>query len=186
MINLINNSIFEHIKLSQKIISIKKEILLASEKIYSLKNAGNKLLICGNGGSASDAQHLSAELVGRFEKNRKGFPAICLSKDSYAITSIGNDLGFKNVFSRQLEALGKRGDILFAISTSGCSENVIEAVSFAKENGIYTIGLLGKGGGKLKNIIDLPIIIDHNRTARIQEMHILIIHIICELIEKKL
>lgn len=186
MINLIEKSILEHIKLSQNISSLKKEILLASEKIYSLKNTKNKLLICGNGGSASDAQHLSAELVGRFEKNRRGFPAISLSKDSYAITAIGNDLGFENIFSRQLDALGKKGDILFAISTSGCSENVIKAVSLAKVRGLYSIGLLGKGGGKLKNIIDLPIIIDHNRTARIQEMHILIIHIICELVENKL
>ena len=186
MNDIIDLSITEHIKLAQKINYLKDDILYASKIIYALKETNNKLLICGNGGSASDSQHLASELVGRFEKNRQGFPAISLSNDSYSITAIGNDIGFQEIFSRQVESLGTNGDILLAISTSGTSENVINAVSMAKSKGIYCIALIGKDGGKLKDLVDLPILIDHKRTARIQEMHILIIHIICQLIEEKL
>jgi len=186
MTNLIDISISEHIKLAQNLNYLKDKILLASTKISNLKKSKNKLIICGNGGSASDSQHLASELIGRFEKNREGFPAISLSNDSYSITAIGNDLGFKEIFSRQLKALGIKGDILLVISTSGNSENIIEAVSMAKSKEIFCIGLIGKDGGKLNNIVDLPILINHPRTARIQEMHILIIHILCELIEEKL
>ena len=186
MSNLIDKSIDEHINLTNEIKYLKNEILLASSKIFDLKETKNKLLICGNGGSASDSQHLASELIGRFEKDRHGFPAISLSNDSYSITAIGNDIGFKEIFARQVEALGTKDDILIAISTSGSSENILKAVSMAKLKGIFCIGLIGKDGGKLKKIVDLPILINHSRTARIQEMHILVIHIICELIEQKL
>ena len=176
-------SISEHIEVTNKILNLKKLIFKISKKISTLKNTENKLLVCGNGGSAADSQHLAAELVGRFEKDRNGFPAISLSNDSYSLTAIGNDFGFKNVFSRQIDALGKKGDILVAISTSGNSANVIEAVKTAKELDIFTIGLLGKNGGYLKDIVNLELTVENSRTARIQEMHILIIHLICELVE---
>ncbi|WP_456472565.1 D-sedoheptulose 7-phosphate isomerase [Methanocaldococcus sp.] len=153
--------------------------------VEALKN-GNKVLICGNGGSAADAQHFAAEIVGRFKLERKGFPAIALTTDTSILTAIGNDYGFDKIFERQVEALGKKGDILVSISTSGNSENVIRAVNKAKEIGIFTIGLLGKGGGKLKDIVDLALIVPSNDTARIQECHLTIYHVICEEVEKRM
>jgi len=144
---------------------------------------GNKLLICGNGGSAADSQHFAAEVVGRFEKERKGFSAIALTTDTSALTAIGNDYGFDKVFSRQVEALGQKGDILIGISTSGNSKNVIEAVKVAKGLGIFTVGLLGKDGGQLKDLVDKAFIIRSNNTARIQEVHITFIHAICRVLD---
>ncbi len=145
--------------------------------------AGYKILICGNGGSAADSQHFAAEIVGRFEKERKAFPAIALTTDTSALTAIGNDYGFDKVFSRQVEALGEKGDILVGISTSGNSENVIKAVEKAKEMGIFTVGFLGKDGGKLKDIVDKAFIVRHSNTARIQEVHLTLEHTLCKIIE---
>jgi len=156
------------------------------EIIYNALKNGNKILICGNGGSAADAQHFAAEIVGRFKLERKGFPAIALTTDTSILTAIGNDYGFDVIFERQVEALGKEGDVLVGISTSGNSENVIKAVNKAKEMGIHTIGLLGKGGGKLKDMVDLALVVPSNDTARIQECHLTIYHVICEEVEKKL
>ncbi|MBA2852746.1 D-sedoheptulose 7-phosphate isomerase [Methanococcus maripaludis] len=153
--------------------------------VNALKNE-NKLLICGNGGSAADAQHFAAEIVGRYKLERKGYPAIALSTDTSILTAIGNDYGFEKIFERQVEALGKDGDILIGISTSGNSENVINAVNLAKNNGIYTIGLLGKDGGKLNNLVDLSLVVPSNNTPRVQECHLTIYHVICEEVEKKL
>jgi len=147
---------------------------------------GNKILIAGNGGSAADAQHFAAELVGRFMMERKGIPAIALTTDSSILTSIGNDYGFDRIFSRQVEALGNQGDIFIALSTSGNSNNIISAVNEASQKGLITIGLLGKDGGKLADICDLSIVIPNNTTARVQEMHIMTIHLMCEIIEKEL
>jgi D-sedoheptulose 7-phosphate isomerase len=144
---------------------------------------GNKLLICGNGGSAADSQHFAAEVVGRFEKERKGFSAIALTTDTSALTAIGNDYGFDKVFSRQVEALGQKGDILIGISTSGNSKNVIEAVKVAKGLGIFTVGLLGKDGGQLKDLVDKAFIVRSNNTARVQEVHITFIHAICRVLD---
>jgi D-sedoheptulose 7-phosphate isomerase len=144
---------------------------------------GNKLLICGNGGSAADSQHFAAEVVGKFEKERKGFSAIALTTDTSALTAIGNDYGFDKVFSRQVEALGQKGDILIGISTSGNSKNVIEAVKVAKGLGIFTVGLLGKDGGQLKDLVDKAFIVRSNNTARIQEVHITFIHAICRVLD---
>jgi D-sedoheptulose 7-phosphate isomerase len=144
---------------------------------------GNKLLICGNGGSAADSQHFAAEVVGRFEKERKGFSAIALTTDTSALTAIGNDYGFDKVFSRQVEALGQKGDIMIGISTSGNSKNVIEAVKVAKGLGIFTVGLLGKDGGQLKDLVDKAFIVRSNNTARIQEIHITFIHAICRVLD---
>jgi D-sedoheptulose 7-phosphate isomerase len=177
----------ESAKVKLKFIEENEEDLKKSIEIIenALKN-GNKLLICGNGGSAADAQHFAAEIVGRFKLERDGLPAIALTTDTSILTAIGNDYGFEKIFERQIEALGKKGDVLIGISTSGNSENVIRAVNKAKEMGIYTIGLLGKGGGKLKDIVDLALVVPSNDTARIQECHLTIYHVICEEVEKKL
>jgi len=144
---------------------------------------GYKVLICGNGGSAADSQHFAAEIIGRFEKERKGFPAIALTTDTSALTAIGNDYGFEEIFSRQVEALGQKGDILIGISTSGNSENIIKAVEKAKQLKMFTVGFLGKDGGKLKDIVDTAFIVRHDNTARIQEVHLTLEHTLCKVID---
>jgi len=146
---------------------------------------GNQVFVCGNGGSASDAQHFAAELTGRYQMDRPGYPAIALTTDSSALTSIGNDYGFEEVFARQLQALSREGDLLVGISTSGNSVNVIRAVEYAKENNIHSVGLLGRDGGKLVSLVDTDLTINVDSTARIQEAHILMLHIICEVFEHK-
>ncbi|MBA2853101.1 D-sedoheptulose 7-phosphate isomerase [Methanococcus maripaludis] len=173
--------------LKMKFIEYNEENLINSINIITnaLKN-GNKILICGNGGSAADSQHFAAEIVGRYKLERKGYPAIALSTDTSILTAIGNDYGFEKIFERQIEALGNNGDILIGISTSGNSENVINAVKIAKNMGIYTIGLLGKEGGKLNNLVDLSLLVPSNNTPRVQECHLTIYHVICEEVEKKL
>ncbi len=143
--------------------------------IDAIKNGG-KLLTCGNGGSAADALHLSEELVGRYSKERRGLPAICLNADVTALTCIGNDYGYNNLFSRQVEALGRPNDVLVGFTTSGNSANVLAAFLKAKEYGITTIMLSGKDGGKTKGICDYELIVPSNNTARIQEIHTLILH----------
>lgn len=150
--------------------------------VDTLKN-GNKILICGNGGSAADSQHFAAELVGRFMTERKGLPAIALTTDTSIITSIGNDYEYDIIFSRQVEALGNKGDMLIGISTSGNSGNVIKAVNLAKEKGMTTVGMLGKDGGKLKEICDDVLLVPCNMTARVQEVQELTYHVICEMID---
>ncbi|OGT19797.1 MAG: phosphoheptose isomerase [Gammaproteobacteria bacterium RBG_16_57_12] len=142
-----------------------------------------RVFVCGNGGSAADAQHFAAELTGRFEKDRPGLPAISLTTDTSAITSIGNDFGFDAIFSRQLGALAQPGDVLLAISTSGNSPNVLRAVEYARLHGIRTIGLFGRDGGKMLALVDVALNIPVLRTARIQEMHIFILHMLCEALE---
>lgn len=144
---------------------------------------GYKVMICGNGGSAADSQHFAAEIVGRFEKERRGFPAIALTTDTSILTAVGNDYGFDKIFSKQVEALGQKGDILIGISTSGNSENVIQAVEVAKNMGIFTVGFLGKDGGKLKDIVDKAFIVKSNSTARIQEVHLTLEHTICNILD---
>lgn len=151
----------------------------------SLQN-GNKILIAGNGGSAADSQHFAAELVGRFMKERNGLPAIALTTDSSILTCMGNDYGFDDIFRRQVEALGQEGDIFFGISTSGNSKNIIKAVEEAKKKNMITVGLLGKDGGKLKEMCDYNITFGYKETARVQEHHIMTIHLLCEFIENNL
>tara|TARA_Y100000590_G_scaffold435313_1_gene554588 strand:- start:1276 stop:1869 length:594 start_codon:yes stop_codon:yes gene_type:complete len=168
-----------------------KEILNVEEivKICSLAiKKGNKLLFCGNGGSASDSQHIVAELLIRYRSNfdREGIRALTLFQDTSTMTACGNDLGYENLFARNLETLGKEGDILFAITTSGNSENIIRALKKAKNKKIITVGLLGSGGGECKTYCDYSITVPSNVTARIQESHILLGHIIVELIEDEL
>ncbi len=148
----------------------------------------NKILLCGNGGSAADSQHIATELTIQLshEIKRKGLPAIALTTDTSALTAGGNDIGFENTFARLVEALGRKGDVLVCLSTSGNSENIIRAVEKAHENGMTVIGLLGKDGGKVKSRCDLPIVVPSDNTQRIQEGHITIGHIVSELVEMEL
>ncbi len=175
-----------HIAAANQLLSQTKEISEFAEIIIStIKNQG-KILIAGNGGSAADSQHMAAEFLGRFKKNRKPIAAISLTTDTSIITAIGNDFGFKTVFAKQIQALGNEKDIFVIFSTSGKSENLIEAINAAKNKGIKTLALLGKDGGTIKDIADKTIIIENNDTARIQEMHITIIHVISEIVEDEL
>ncbi len=151
----------------------------------ALKN-GYKILFFGNGGSASDSQHLAAEFVGRYEKERRALPAIALTTDTSILTAIGNDYGYDRVFERQIEALGSKGDVAFGISTSGNSKNVLLGIKKAKEKGLYTIGLSGRDGGELKSLVDLSFVVPSQKTARVQEAHIMIGHIICERVDELL
>lgn len=149
-------------------------------------SSGGTLFWCGNGGSAADSQHLAAELVGRFKKNRRALRSVALTTDTSVLTCVANDYSYEDVFSRQIEALGRPGDVLVGISTSGNSENVLRALRTAKEMGLTTIALLGKDGGAAKGLSDQALVIPSDSTARIQEAHILIGHILCELIELEL
>ena len=179
-----SNSINEHLSIlnSEKGYLIKKISEISSIVSKAILN-GNKIIFFGNGGSAADAQHLAAELSGRYVKERKALPGLALTTDTSALTAIGNDYGFDFIFERQIEALSNKGDILIAISTSGNSTNVINAVNKGRELGCYSIGFLGKDGGKMKKLCDNSIIINSNITARIQEIHILLGHIICESVD---
>jgi len=172
----------------QTIEACTKSVLRAVELILgSIRNRG-KLIICGNGGSAADAQHLAAEMVIRLSHDieRPGLPALALTTDSSILTAGGNDIGFNNVFARQVEALGNPEDVLFAISTSGNSDNILNALKMAKEKNIKSIGLLGGTGGKCKDKVTIPIIIPSSNTQRIQEAHITLGHIIIEIVERDL
>ncbi len=155
----------------------------AAERMLRVLGHGGQIYICGNGGSAADAQHFAAELAGRFERERRGLPAIALTTDTSALTSIGNDYGFEHIFRRQLEALATPGELLVAISTSGNSANIVETVRFAREHNIQTVGLLGRDGGKLATMVDVPLTIPLDNTARVQEAHIVILHMLCEAVE---
>ena len=153
--------------------------------IKALKN-NKKILIAGNGGSASQASHIAAEFVGRYKIERKAMPCISLTTDLAAITAIGNDYGFDAIFERQIEALGREGDVFIALSTSGNSKNMVKAVEAARKLNVHVIGLLGKDGGKLKNTSSVEIIVPSDNTPRIQEAHLMILHIICELVDKEM
>lgn len=148
--------------------------------------SGKKVLLCGNGGSAADAQHISAEFIGRFKRERKSLPAIALTTDTSILTSLANDYDFESVFRRQVEGLGRKGDVLIAISTSGNSRNVIEAVHAAKRAGIQTVGLTGEAGGQLAKEANVCYCAASRETARVQEMHITALHAVCEAVEEKL
>lgn len=158
---------------------------LSEEIIKAIRN-GNKLVICGNGGSASDALHFAGEIVGRFQRERTAWPAVVLNADVATMTAIANDYGYSEIFARQAEAHIKSGDIFVGISTSGNSENILQAAKVAKEKGAITAGFLGKDGGKMKEVSDYSIVVSSDNTARIQECHIMMVHIICEVVEKKL
>ena len=177
----------EHLKLIAELPALcSGSINIAGMQIAESLTNGGTLLWCGNGGSAADSQHLAAEFVGRFKKDRKALRSVALTTDTSVLTCIANDYNYEDIFSRQLEALARKGDILVVISTSGNSENVLRALKTAKELGVKTIALLGKDGGLAEAHADLAIVIPSDSTARIQEAHILIGHILCDLIEQEL
>lgn len=184
MKDIIGERIAEH----QKVIDIIRQelpdaIAQVAEVCKKALLNGNKLMFCGNGGSAADSQHLAAEFVGRFQIERASLPAIALTTDTSIITAVGNDYGFKQIFARQVEGLGQQGDVLFAISTSGESENVLLAMQKAKEKNITVIGMTGRDGGRIKAASDLCLHVPAHKAARVQEAHILIGHILCELLD---
>ena len=158
-------------------------LIMLAEKIASAFTNDRKLMLCGNGGSAADAQHIAAEFVNRFMLERPPLPALALTTDTSIITCIGNDYSFDEIFSKQIKALGMEGDVLLAISTSGNSKNVLSAARDAQARGIYVAGFLGGNGGKLRGLVDLALVVDNKESARIQESHILAGHIICYLVD---
>jgi D-sedoheptulose 7-phosphate isomerase len=184
MSSKILNELKDHQQLIQRVIdTLTGDIETACEMIVAAVQSGNKVLIAGNGGSAADAQHLAAELTGRFVKNRKALPGIALTVDTSALTAIANDYGYDYVFARQVEAYAQPGDLFIGISTSGNSQGILNAFETAKEYGCKTLGLSGRDGGKMNGICDLNIIVPSEFTARIQEMHILIGHIMCQYVD---
>ena len=176
----------ESADLKQKMVSLAPTIEKAAEMIEASLRKGHKVLLAGNGGSASQASHIAAEFTGRYKLERKSLPGIALSTDLSAVTAISNDYVYEAVFSRQLEGLGNTGDVFIALSTSGNSSNLIKALEVARNKGIKTISLLGKDGGKMKGKADIDLIVPSSNTPRIQECHLLILHIICEVVEGRM
>ena len=179
---------FEHsIAAKQAAMALAADIVTAAELMSSCLQSGGKILSCGNGGSAADAQHFSGELLGRFEAERASLPAVALTTDSSTMTAIANDYAFADVFSRQVEGLGCSGDMLLAISTSGNSENVLRAIDAARSKRMRVVALTGKGGGRLPQRLadeDIELRVPADRTIRIQEVHLLVIHCLCDLIDR--
>jgi D-sedoheptulose 7-phosphate isomerase len=187
--DFIRQQIEESLKVKNLILAdrvILKSIDEAADACSRSLRKGNKIIFAGNGGSAADAQHLAAELVNRFGFERPALAAMAITSDTSILTAISNDYGFEKLFARQLEAIGKKGDVFFSLSTSGNSSDILEGIKEAKKAGIKTIGLTGKSGGKMKRLCDLIIRVPSNETPRIQEAHILIGHIICSMIENTL
>lgn len=182
--NLIQRSLAEHLDTVQALLESQlNEIERAGALLRDTLQQGHKVLLCGNGGSAADAQHIAAELVGRYELQRPAWPAIALTTDTSALTALSNDYGYEEVFARQVEALAVANDVLLALSTSGTSANVIKAAKKARSLGCKTIGLTGAGGEPLASLCDLAVVVPSQRTSRIQECHITIGHLWCELID---
>lgn len=183
----VHRNFAEHLKTIELVREVMAEpVQKVGELLAQALGGGSTLFWCGNGGSAADSQHMAAELVGRFKKNRRALRSIALTTDTSVITCVANDYNYDDIFSRQVEALGRPGDVLIGISTSGNSANVLRAVKTAKEMGLTTIALLGKGGGTTNDLADHVLVVPSESTARIQEAHILIGHILCELIEQEL
>ncbi len=186
MTSLFQHNLALHLELFNRLHVLDVAVARASEIITECLRSGGKLMICGNGGSAADSQHIAAEFTGRFLEDRRPLAALALSTDSSALTCIGNDYSFAEVFSRQVAALGRPGDCLLGISTSGNSENILRAVEVGREIGVRAIGLLGRDGGKLSASCDHAIVVPSDVTARIQEAHILIGHTLCGAVEQML
>jgi D-sedoheptulose 7-phosphate isomerase len=183
----VDSSFREGAELRMKVASeCGRAIVEAVSLVTSCIRAGGKILFCGNGGSAADSQHLAAEFVGRFVLERRALPALALTTDTSILTAVGNDYGFEQVFARQIQALGRAGDVVVGLSTSGQSLNILAAMRDARRQGLKTIGFLGRDGGALAQCVDIPIVVSSPNTARIQECHIAIGHLICELAEKDL
>jgi D-sedoheptulose 7-phosphate isomerase len=184
MIDTIREAVRQSLELKAAFFAANEErIAAAAQAICHALEGGNKILLFGNGGSAADAQHIAAELVGRFQLERRALPAIALTTDTSILTSIGNDYGFDQVFARQVKALGKPGDVAIGISTSGNSGNVLAGMQTACEIGIITVGLTGCGGGRLGPMVHHHLNVPHKVTARVQEVHIMLGHLMCELVE---
>jgi D-sedoheptulose 7-phosphate isomerase len=182
--HIIANALKENLRIKEDF--IKKNTSKLIEVAQCLSNAfrnARKLMICGNGGSAADSQHIAAEFVNKFQLDRSPLPALALTTDTSILTSVANDYRYEDVFSKQIEALGVKGDILLAISTSGRSPSVLSAIRTARKKGLYTVGFLGRDGGDMLKLVDLPLLVESDHTPRIQEVHILAGHLICELVE---
>jgi D-sedoheptulose 7-phosphate isomerase len=173
----------EHLQVATALRPLAADVDRVVAMVARLMTAGGRLLTCGNGGSAADAQHIAAELTGRFLRDRRPLPALPLHGNTSSLTAIGNDYGYDQVFAREVAAHGRAGDILLALSTSGNSENVVRAIEAAREKGMTVIGLTGESGGKMRNLCDICLCVPSTSTPRIQECHILIGHTICELLE---
>lgn len=183
----ITKSVRESVEVKTRVLeTMMDEIALASEWVTNSFKEGGKVLLVGNGGSAADAQHIAAEFIGRFERERRAWPAIALTTDTSILTALSNDYSVETIFSRQIEALGKPGDVLIAFTTSGNSPNVIEGVRKANELGLRTIGFTGEAGGKLAEVCHLTLKVPSRRTCRIQEAHITLCHALCEVVETAL
>jgi len=185
MKTIIEKEIAEHLKVAENMSCLTNKVEIAAQLCIDTLQEGGKLLIFGNGGSAADAQHIAAELVGRYKTDRKGLAAIALTTDTSILTSIGNDFGYKHVFDRQVEALANKGDVVIGISTSGNSENVINALKLASELNCTSIGFSGQNGGEMNKICDVNLVAPSKDTPRIQEIHIIIGHTICHLIDQE-
>src|SRR5229473_1013274 len=184
---LISQFVSESIRVKTRFFEENKAaIVRTAETVAQALRSGRKILFFGNGGSAADAQHLAAELVGRFGPDRSALPGISLSTDTSILTAIGNDYGYENVFSRQIAALGQAGDTAIAISTSGNSPSVIEGIDVARSKGLFTVGFTGETGGKMKDRVEVLFRVPSRQTPRIQETHILLGHILCELVDRQL
>jgi len=184
MEDIITRIVKESMSVKEEFIRRNTSTLIDCAEYISMAFKNNrKLMLCGNGGSAADAQHIAAEFVNRFNIDRHPLPAMALTTDTSIITSIANDYSYEEVFSKQIQALGLKGDILLAISTSGNSKNILTAIRTAKEKELYTVGLIGGDGGKMRTLVDLSLVVENNQTPRVQEAHILAGHIICELVE---
>jgi D-sedoheptulose 7-phosphate isomerase len=184
---LIDHFVGESLRVKNEFFRVNKDtIARTAETIAHGLRTGHKVLFFGNGGSAADAQHLAAELVGRFGPDRASLPAISLATDTSVLTAVGNDYGYEKVFARQIEALGQPGDTAVAISTSGNSPSVIEAIDVARSKGLFTIGLTGETGGKMKDRVEVLFRVPSRETPRIQETHILLGHILCDLVDRQL
>jgi len=185
----VTESVRQHIEEHQRVIAAmaaqSETIAAIAGRIVECFRSGGRLYVFGNGGSAADAQHIAAELVGRFKRDRRALPAVALTTDTSALTAIGNDLGFEAVFARQVEALVRRGDLVWALSVSGTSPNVIAALRAARELGAGSIGFTGRKGGKLAELCDLVLRVDHEASDRVQEGHQTAYHIICERVENE-
>ena len=183
--DLLSNSLQEHIATMQQLLqSSLPKIEESGQMICDALTAGKKILICGNGGSAADAQHIAAELVGYYENRRRAWPAIALTTDTSALTAVSNDLGFEHVFARQVAGLAQPGDVLIAITTSGKSKNVLRAIETAKESGCRIVALVGTSSDTLASLCDVVVSIPASRTSRIQEAHITIGHLWCEMVDQ--
>src|SRR5213080_5258269 len=182
----LNRAINDSVRVLESLKNLEPQVSRAADLVGECFRTGNKLLLCGNGGSAADASHFATELVVRFAKDRRALPAICLASDSGILTACGNDYGFDNIFARQVAAFGQAGDVLICFTTSGKSKNVVRALQEAKLRELKTIAFLGRDGGSTIGIADVDLLVRSNSTARIQEAHELLLHVLCETIESRL